>query len=380
MIISPQILVFACLASAAGRKIQNTGGSIALEEAWSIPELVSPSSNTGGGGLSDAVRSNLLDIHNQRLQGMDQNHVDYMVISCAEPCIQGIPDPIQAQNMSVHVNNMLAATISNNTERFGGFASLAMQNATAAALELERTVKEFGFLGAMLNDYQQSGSDGQTLLYYDQPEYDVFWQKVSDLDVPVYFHPRTSIDIITKLMFAHAPVLEGAVQEFAAILSTHILGCVLLSTEKLVQLNETSAAWYTDYASMGSSKGLRYIISRFPKLKIIVGHLGERIPSDLNRIDTRLIRQGGNANMEQNVTTYFHTNIFETTAGNFATDLLHFHIGQIGLDRIMFSIDYPFVQIPEATSWIQGLETSMNKQDFNSLQRGLAEKVLGLNK
>ncbi|KAF4616435.1 hypothetical protein D9613_008220 [Agrocybe pediades] len=266
---------------------------------------------------------------------------------------------------------MLAATISNNTERFGGFASLAMQNATAASLELERTVKEFGFLGAMLNDYQQSGSDGQTLLYYDQPEYDVFWQKVSDLDVPVYFHPRTSIDIITKLMFAHAPVLEGAVQEFAAILSTHILGlCV------------------------------NGVFDRFPKLKIIVGHLGERIPSDLNRIDTRLIRQGGNANMKQNVTTYFHTNIFETTAGNFATDLLHFHIGQIGLDRIMFSIDYPFVdtvsgsneiyfthvcllpfiqvQIPEATSWIQGLETSMNKQDFNSLQRGLAEKVLGL--
>jgi len=84
-----------------------------------------------------------------------------MVISCAEPCIQGISDPVQAQQMSVHVNNVLAATISNNTERFGGFASLAMQNATAAALELERTVKEFGFLGALVNDYQQSGPDGR---------------------------------------------------------------------------------------------------------------------------------------------------------------------------------------------------------------------------
>lgn len=70
-----------------------------------------------------------------------------MVLSCAQPCIQGISDPVSAENMAVQVNNELAATISNATERFGGFASLAMQNATTAALELKRTVEELGFLG-----------------------------------------------------------------------------------------------------------------------------------------------------------------------------------------------------------------------------------------
>lgn len=56
--------------------------------------------------------------------------------------------------------------------------------------------------------------------------------------------------------------------------------------------------------------------------------------------------------MQKNVTTYFHTNIFETTSGNFATDLLNFHIGQIGLDRIMFSIDYPFVSYTYLLSYV----------------------------
>lgn len=70
-----------------------------------------------------------------------------MVLSCANPCIQGISDPAAAESMAVTVNNRLAETIANNTERFGGFASLSMHNATNAALELKRAVEELGFLG-----------------------------------------------------------------------------------------------------------------------------------------------------------------------------------------------------------------------------------------
>ncbi|KAJ3483525.1 hypothetical protein NLJ89_g12055 [Agrocybe chaxingu] len=282
---------------------------------------------------------------------MDANGIDFMVLSCAQPCIQGIADPKAAAAMSITVNNQLAASISNNTERFGAFASLAMQNATAAALELKRTVEELGFLGALVNDYQQSGSDGLTPLYYDQQEYDVFWQMVSDLNVPIYFHPRVDIAPTLDFQYAHAPFLKGPAQEFAATLSTHILGlCV------------------------------NGVFDRFPNLKIIVGHMGERIPSDLVRIDTQLLRQLElGMPMKQNVTTYFRKNIYETTSGNFATDLLNFHIGEIGLDRIMYSIDYPFVGIPDGTVWIDSLNATLNEEDLNSLKRGLAIKVLRLN-
>jgi len=348
------LIFLSLLPSVSGRNWRDSGtGSIALEEAWTIPELLFQIGNTTAafGGTNAELKANLLDIHNQRLTQMNTNNIDFMVLSCAQPCIQGISDPVEAANTATLVNNQLAASIANSTDRFGAFASLAMQNATAAALELKRAVRELGFLGALLNDYQQSGSDGLTLLYYDQPEYDVFWQMVTELNVPIYFHPRTDIAPIIAFQYAHAKYLEGPAQEFAAVLSTHVLGlCV------------------------------NGVFDRFPDVKVIVGHLGERIPSDLNRIDTQLLRQIVlGLPMKLNVTTYFHRNLYETTSGNFATDLLNFHIGQIGLDRIMFSIDYPYVNIPDGTTWLNSLTNVLNPQDFKTLQRDVAIKILRLN-
>ncbi|KAJ7230062.1 hypothetical protein GGX14DRAFT_343991, partial [Mycena pura] len=171
------------------------------------------------------LAANLLDIHNQRLAQMDETGIDYMVLSCAQPCVQqGISDQAEAEAMARNVNDQLAAAISNNTFRFGGFATLAMHNATTAAFELERAVRELGFLGALINDYQQSGSNNEDLLYYDQPEYDVFWEMVTDLDVPIYFHPRANIQQLQDLEYQHSVWLLGAGQDFAATLSTHILG------------------------------------------------------------------------------------------------------------------------------------------------------------
>jgi 2,3-dihydroxybenzoate decarboxylase len=88
-----------------------------------------------------------------------------MVLSCASPCIQGIPDPDDAAAMAIHVNDVLASSISNNTLRFGAFAALSMHNASVAAQELNRTVKELGFLGALVNDYQESGTDNSNYVY-----------------------------------------------------------------------------------------------------------------------------------------------------------------------------------------------------------------------
>ncbi|KAF8578083.1 amidohydrolase 2 [Ramaria rubella] len=281
---------------------------------------------------------------------MDESGVDFMVLSCATPCIQGISDPVAAEAMAKTVNNQLAEAIANNTLRFGGFAALAMHNATTAAQELKRAVNELGFLGALLNDYQQSGPDNETLLYYDQPEYDVFWQMVTDLEVPVYFHPRGGIAQLVALEYQQAIWLNGPAQSYAVTLSNHILGlCV------------------------------NGVFDRFPKLKVAVGHLGERIPSDLFRIDEQLIRQVPEGMpMLRNVSSYWRTNLFETTSGNFATDLIFFHIGQIGLDRILYSVDYPYLTMTEGAAWVNGLP--LNNEDLLALKRGHAIEFLGLNK
>ncbi|TBU33478.1 amidohydrolase 2 [Dichomitus squalens] len=276
-----------------------------------------------------------------------------MVLSCASPCIQGIQDPANASAMATSVNDQLASQISNNTVRFGAFAALAMHDPAAAAQELNRTVSELGFLGALLNDYQQAGTpDNETFIFYDQPEFDVFWQMAVDLDVPVYLHPRTNPDPVETLLYAHAPFLIGAPQEFAVTLSTHILG---LCTNG--------------------------VFDRFPNLTVIVGHLGERIPSDLFRINDQLTRQVAvGMPMQKNVTFYFQHNILETTSGNFAPDLVRFHAQQIGLDRILYSVDYPYVAMEQGAAFLANdVPAFLNDTEALALMRGRAIEVLKLN-
>ncbi|KAJ7282983.1 amidohydrolase 2 [Mycena rebaudengoi] len=349
------LLILCCCASTLARRWNDTGkGAIVLEEAWTIPELIDQiTSNVPPvGQTNDDLKANIMDIHNQRLARMDANGVDYMVLSCAQPCIQAFSDPVAAEAMARNVNNKLAAAISNNTFRFGAFAALAMHNATTAAQELKRTVRELGFLGALINDYQQSGADNETLLYYDQPEYDVFWEMVTELDVPIYLHPRSNIQQIANLEFQHAVWLLGPIQEFSVTLSSHIMG---LCTNG--------------------------VFDRFPKLNVIVGHLGERLPSDFWRLEDQLARRVPQGMpMRRNFSSYWKTNIFETTSGNFATPVYHLHADEIGLNRILYSVDYPFVPLEQGAAWLKSLAQTMDASDVLALKRGLAVKVLHLNR
>ncbi|KIJ25637.1 hypothetical protein M422DRAFT_273394 [Sphaerobolus stellatus SS14] len=350
------LLVLPVLPFIFARKWNNTGkGTIAFEEAWTLPDLINFTDHKSPppGTTAEQFEANLFDIHNQRLSQMDATGVDFMVLSCATPCIQAIPDPATAEEMARTVNNALAASISNNTFRFGAFGTMAMHNPAVAAAELERTVKEFGFLGALLNDYQQTPNG--TVLFYDQPEYDVFWEKVVELDVPVYLHPRSAVPELVALQFQQAIWLNGPSQGYAVTLSNHILGIC--------------------------TNG---VFDRFPKVKLIVGHLGERIPSDLARIDEQLLKEIPNGlPMKRNITSYWQTNLFETTSGNFATPLLKFHLETIGLNRIMYSIDYPYINIQEGQTWIDELLPQagiLSQADLLKLKRETAIEVLGLNK
>ncbi|KAF5318317.1 hypothetical protein D9758_018679 [Tetrapyrgos nigripes] len=338
----------------ARRKWNDTGrGTIAFEENWGVPEIMGPLA-----GVSPQLQADILDVHNQRLRRMDENGIDFMILSCATPCIQGISSPSLAASTAKSVNDQLASQISNNTFRFGALAALSMHDPVEAAQELNRTVKELGFFGALVNDYQQAGDNNDTLIYYDGPQFDPFWKMVTDLDVPVYFHPRVNVPLILNLTYSHAPFLIGASQEFQATLSTHVLG---LCTNG--------------------------VFDRFPTLRVIVGHMGERIPSDLTRIDSRLVAQRDDGlTMNQTVRSYWHTNLYSTTSGDFDTSLLLFHKGQIGIDRIMFSVDYPFDSIEDASTWVNSLGgtkggkgNALTREELLALKRETAIKLFKLN-
>ncbi|KAH9223662.1 hypothetical protein DL95DRAFT_492796 [Leptodontidium sp. 2 PMI_412] len=262
-----------------------------------------------------------------------------MVLSLSSPGIQTISNVSLAEEVATRANNDIAASISNNAMIFGAFAALSMHNATQAANELKRCVQELGFHGALLNDFQQAGPDNN---------YDPFWQMVVDLDVPVYLHPRPPTMAIIQLECAHAPWILGPVHQFSVTLPNHIMG---LCTNG--------------------------IFDRFPSLKIIVGHLGERIPSDLWRIDEMLKRKVPEGiPMNRTLSSYWRTNIWETTSGDFATELPKFHRSVIGEDRILYSVDYPFAMMQQGAEWLPSFHQSKKtKLDF---VRNTAIKLLKL--
>jgi len=199
-----------------------------------------------------------------------------------------------------------------------------MHDPAAAAKEATRAVKQLGCVGIILNDFQQyTDSSGATQMrFYDQPEYDVFWKTVSeDLQVPVYIHPRLAIPQHLDQFLAGRKWLAASAYYFAHGVSLHLLGIVVNG-----------------------------VFDRFPRLKIIVGHMGEHVVGHRWRVDHRLdkVQSSRGLPMKRTLEEYFKRgNIYITTSGNFSTNALKFSIDEIGAERIMFSIVLP----PSPSPW-----------------------------
>src|ERR1700710_1145618 len=153
-------------------------GKIALEECWTIPEALA--NNDPGkfvaAGSGDRLTRELLDIHEMRLQQMNENGVDFMVLSLVSAGAQGIADRGKAEALASLANDLLEKEVMKNPTRFAAFAAVSMHDPKQAAEELTRCMTEKqGFVGVLLNDFRSSGPDGNTMLFFDQPEYDVFW-------------------------------------------------------------------------------------------------------------------------------------------------------------------------------------------------------------
>ena len=226
-------------------------GKIALEECWTIPEELA--NNDPGkfvaAGTGDRLTRELLDIHDMRLKQMDENGVDLMVLSFSSAGCQGIADRAKAEAQATLANDRLEQEVMKNPTRFAAFAAVSMHDAQQAAEELTRCMtKKKGFVGVLLNDFQSSGPDGNTMLFYDQPEYDPFWKAANDLDAPVYLHPRISSKLIKEQMWSGRPWLDFSALGYADRLNMHILGIV--------------------------TNG---VLDRFPKVKLLFGHMGEHM-------------------------------------------------------------------------------------------------------
>lgn len=208
-----------------------------------------------------------------------------------------------------------------------------MHDPKEAADELRRCVTKYGFKGALVNDTQRSGNDGDDLIFYDKPEWDIFWQTCTELDVPFYLHPRNPTGTVFEKLWKDRQWLVGPPLSFAQGVSLHLLGMV--------------------------TNG---VFDRHPKLQIILGHLGEHIPFDLWRINHWFedVKKPLGLDCKKTIREYFNENIWITTSGHFSSPTLNFCMNEISSDRILFSVDYPFEKFEPACTWFDNTELSIS--------------------
>lgn len=296
----------------------NTTPKIAFEEHFSTP-VFAEYAKAFTQHLPADVRRDLLerldDFDAKRLGDMQAGNVEYVILSQSAPGMQAEPDAALAQRLANENNDFLAERIARNPGRFGGFAHLAMHDPAAAARELERTVRDFGFKGALINGH----TCGR---YYDDPAYDAFWACAEALDAPIYLHPANFSAV--PVLLEGAPVLQGATFGWNVETGGHALRLLFAG-----------------------------VFDRFPGLKLLLGHMGEFLPFMRWRLDSRFAAYPHGITLQRKPSEYFQSNIFITTSGVCSAPTLLGAIGEMGAENVLFSIDYPYESTEQACAFIE---------------------------
>lgn len=301
-------------------------GKIALEEHFAIDATLGDS-KVFGAQVWDRLGPRLIDIQDMRLAEMDKHGVEMMILSLNAPAVQAIHDVKRAIAVAREANDVLADHVRKRPTRFAAFAALPMQDPEAAIAELTRCVKELGFVGALVNGFSQAGAP-DTALYYDLPQYRPFWRACEQLGVPFYLHPRNPLPNDIRAYDGHNWLL-GPNWAFHAETAVHALRLI------------------------GSG-----LFDECPNLQIVLGHLGEGIPVYIWRIDGRngWMKERHRYAAKHGVGHYFRKHFHLTTSGNFSTPALLNAVSEMGADRVMFSVDWPFESVEEGCVWFDRAE------------------------
>jgi 2,3-dihydroxybenzoate decarboxylase len=291
---------------------------IALEEHFSAPGFDQYSANlarAAPAGFLANLAAKLTDFDDARLAEMDAGNVEYVILSQTTPGVQAETDVALAIRRARENNEFLACRAARHPKRFGAFAHVAMQDPLQAANELERTVVECGFKGALIN--------GHTLgRYYDSPEFDVFWERAQALGVPIYLHPTAFSQ--PPALLDGMPVLHGATWGWGVETAGHALRLLFGG-----------------------------VFDRFPRLILLLGHMGEFLPFQRWRLDSRFAAVPMGIKLARKPSEYIGTNILITTAGVCSAPTLMGAIGELGPKAVLFSVDYPYESTAEACSFIE---------------------------
>ena len=309
---------------------------IALEEHYYDPEVKQHFRGLDAITAPHTVER-LDDLGALRLKEMDEAGIDMQVLSHSMPGLQKL-DTETAVPLARRVNDRLNEAVRAHPGRFAGFAALPTADPKAAADELERTVTRLGFKGAMVNGLTNG-------LFIDDQRFWPIFERAQALDVPLYMHPA----------IPHPAVIEAYYKDYA---------------EKHPGILRAGWGFTVETATQGIRLVLSGVFDTYPRLKIIIGHLGEGLPFYLWRISHGLRGSLGNKSFRDIFCEHFYV----TTSGFFSDEALMCCIKELGLDRILFSVDFPFEAQMPATKWLAKIPLS--DEDKAKIASGNAKRLL----
>ncbi|EXJ67749.1 uncharacterized protein A1O5_09095 [Cladophialophora psammophila CBS 110553] len=314
---------------------------IALEEHFFSQAILTESTDSYSEQLKHipGLIDKLADVSDLRLQSMDAGKVSLQIVSHAPAAMS----PSQCKS----ANDQLAQAVKNNPDRFAGFAVLPVSHPAECAAELTRCVKELDFVGALINNHAADGT------YYDESAYLPMFQAAQDLDVPIYLHPIWPTDDMMSLLYTGANI-PGAAS---------------------ISLSSSAFGWHSDVAVHILRLFASGLFDRLPKLKIIIGHMGEMLPFMLERIIQLSPRWGPR---DRDFKTVWDNNIWITTSGDWSVNPMACILRNTKLDHVLYSVDYPFATNEAGLAFMQDLERSglVTAQQLEMIAHGNAETLL----
>jgi len=278
---------------------------IALEEHFLSPGLIDywrPTMTEVAAPVVEQLFKRLTDFGDLRLRSMDQAGIARAVLSISGPGVQAERDVATATRKAAEANDFLAVEIQKRPDRYAGFAHIAVQDAKAAADELERCMRDLKFCGAMINGH----TNGQ---YLDDPALYPFWERAEALGALIYIHPTDPM--VPAPVLSGVPALRRATWEWGFETGSHALRLVFSG-----------------------------LFDRFPKARVGLGHMGETLPYLLWRFDSRAKLYG--VKLAKVPSQYIKDNIVVTVSGVYAAEPLRCALDALGRDKVMFAADYPF--------------------------------------
>ena len=274
---------------------------------------------------------------------MDAAGIDMQVLSLTSPGVEQL-DPDEAVALARQSNDILAAAVQRHPSRFAGLAALPTPSPAAAADELERMIREHGFKGALINGHSRGR-------YLDDKFFWPILERAESLQVPLYLHPTPPPRPVMEASYAgsYAP-------EISTLLATAAWG------------------WHIETAIHVLRLILGGAFDRYPGLQLVIGHMGETLPFMLPRLELGLPTQV--TKLARPMGAYLRENLHYTFSGFNWTPAFFDLLLQVGVDRIMFSADYPYGSMTQARAFLDQLPVS--PADKERIAHGNAERLMRL--